>query len=198
MMGFVRVAVAVLSLLSVGQSAPVTNCESLIQQAEIQGRDQLLGKWIYLAESTNIAGAKIVTKMFVETVWGTITAANEMHPINVTEVHLHSGCPDCIILQSNYTIGGSTYKGLQLLSRREKVSDAEMEEYRKQVKCLDLPPPAILDTSKGFCPDKQETEITDLTDTFSNMTPEHLSILEHIINTTELQMLIKMFTSMKQ
>lgn len=40
-MGFVYVAVAALSLLSVGQSAPVTSCESLIQTVEIQGREQV-------------------------------------------------------------------------------------------------------------------------------------------------------------
>ncbi|KAM7419126.1 hypothetical protein PAMA_016311 [Pampus argenteus] len=230
MMGFVHVAAAVLSLLSVGQSAPVTNCESLIQQAEIQGRDQLLGKWIYLADSTNIAGAKIMTQMFVETAWGTFTAANEsdainvfqaqkmfgscftlttkitlknntlsmVHPFNVTEVRLHSGCPDCIILLSSYTIGGSTYKGLKLLSRRKKVSDAEMEEFRKQVECLNLPPPTILDTSKGFCLGKQETDVTDLTDIFDNMGPQDLSQLEDLLNNNGLQMLVQLFISIKQ
>ncbi len=40
-MAFIHVAVVVLSLLSAGQSAPVTGCESLIQPAEIQGRDQV-------------------------------------------------------------------------------------------------------------------------------------------------------------
>lgn len=40
-MGFIHVAVAVLSLLSGGQSAPVTSCENLIQPIQIQGRDQV-------------------------------------------------------------------------------------------------------------------------------------------------------------
>lgn len=40
-MGFIHVAVVALSLMSAGQSAPVTDCESLIQPAEIQGRDQV-------------------------------------------------------------------------------------------------------------------------------------------------------------
>lgn len=41
MMEFVHVVLAVLSLLSVGHSAPATNCESLTQPLEIQGRDQV-------------------------------------------------------------------------------------------------------------------------------------------------------------
>lgn len=41
MMGFIFVAVAVLSLLSAGQSAPVTDCETLIRPIEILGREQV-------------------------------------------------------------------------------------------------------------------------------------------------------------
>ncbi len=40
-MRLIHVAVAVLCLLSAGQSAPVTSCEKLIQRIEIQGRDQV-------------------------------------------------------------------------------------------------------------------------------------------------------------
>ncbi|XP_062284719.1 uncharacterized protein LOC133990415 isoform X2 [Scomber scombrus] len=160
MMGLVHVILAVLSLLTVGQSAPVTSCESLTKQVEIKGRNQLLGKWMHIGESTTIAGFKLLTKAFLETSWAHVSAADEsdainvfqsrkmlgdcftattkmtlennslymVNPISVPEVLLSSGCPDCLVLQTNYTFGGSTYKGLQLLSRRARVTDAEMDE----------------------------------------------------------------------
>ncbi|XP_042281239.1 uncharacterized protein LOC121906424 [Thunnus maccoyii] len=217
MMVFVHVAVAVLSLLSVGQSAPVTSCESLIQQIEIQGRDQLLGKWMSIAESTNVAAFKLLTEMFAETCWVKITTAKEnnaidvfqaqkmsgrcftltskmtlenntlsmVHPFSVSEVFLRSGCPDCLVLQAKYTIGRSTYTGLQLLSRRAKVTAAEMEEFKKQVECLNLLPPTILDPEKGFCPDESTIKGTgtiDLTDVSNHMNSESVSLLENVIN----------------
>ncbi len=37
-------------------------------------------------------------------------------PVNVSEVLLHTGCPDCVVVYSTYTIGESTYTGVQLLS----------------------------------------------------------------------------------
>lgn len=40
-MGFIYVAVAVLSLLCGGQSAPANGCDSLTRQIEIQGREQV-------------------------------------------------------------------------------------------------------------------------------------------------------------
>lgn len=112
----IHVAVVVFSLLSGGQSAPVTGCETLTQPIEIKGRDQvrnfhvtclyhslpacwslfvilcnwgrhrlfqLLGKWMFVAESTNIIGSKLLTKMFVESAWARISAANESDAITV-------------------------------------------------------------------------------------------------------------------
>lgn len=41
---------------------------------------------------------------------------------------------------------------LHLSGRRNNVSAAEMEEFNKQVQCLNLPPPAVLDPEKGMVP----------------------------------------------
>ncbi|XP_073323918.1 uncharacterized protein [Pagrus major] len=216
MMGFVHVAVAVLSLLSVGQSAPVNNCESLTKLIEIQS-DQLLGKWMVLAESTNIPGSKKLTKMFVESSWVKITASNESgvmdvfqsqkmfdtcftisatmklengtlsmeKPAKASEVLLKTSCPDCLVISANYTMGQNTFGALQLLSKRAKVTAAELEEFAKQVECTGLPPPAFLDPEKGVCPDdssSQETETTDLTDVMTDI-PEVFDQLQKLINT---------------
>ncbi|XP_040001070.1 uncharacterized protein LOC120799781 [Xiphias gladius] len=230
-MAFVHVAVAVFSLLSVGQSAPVTGCESLIQPIEIQGRDQLLGNWTYLAESTDITGSKFLTKMFVESAWGKITAGDESDAINhyqaqkmfgqcfsitiklilenstlsmvqpytASAILLNTGCTDCLVLYSKYTTGGGNYSGLQLLSRRSKVSAAELQEFMKQVECLNLPSPAILDPEKGFCPDEspsQETETIDVTSLMNDMGSDVLNLFSKITGRDGgLNMLIKLLSS---
>ncbi|TKS68098.1 hypothetical protein D9C73_002158 [Collichthys lucidus] len=190
MMGFILIAAAVLSLLSGGQSAPVTNCDDLTQIIEIQGREQLLGKWTSLAESTNVSGSGLLSTLHVGSSWVKHTAANESNTIDVfeainifgrcytsrstktlknntlsveqpmaaSEVLLKTGCPDCLVISSKYTSGQS----LQFLSRRNKVTAAEMEEFTKQVKCLNLPSPVIFDSDKGFCPEESTKNTTDV------------------------------------
>ncbi|XP_034739172.1 uncharacterized protein LOC117951528 [Etheostoma cragini] len=217
MMSFIHVAVAVLSLLSSGQSAPVTSCESLIKPIEISGTEELLGKWTYIGESTNIPASKLLTKMFVESARVEITAADEsgainafqsqkmfgrcftlttrmtlanhtlsiVQPFNGSEVLLTTGCPDCLASYINYDIGGRTYSGLQLLSKRNKVTAAELEEFTKQVECLNLPAPSILDPERGFCPDEshsQETEAVDLTNLINGLGTDVFSLFDRIIN----------------
>nr|XP_020497577.1 uncharacterized protein LOC109989986 [Labrus bergylta] len=213
MMGLVHVAVVVLGLFSVGQSAPVTDCESLIQPIEIQGRDQLLGKWTLLAEATNIFGSKYMTKMFVDNAWARLSAANESdtidtfqyqkmlghcfmlkskltldgntlsyvesteQPFNSSARLLSTGCPDCLVYSAQYFFGESTFSGLQLMSKRTKVSSDELEEFKKQVECLNLPPAAILNKGEGLCPE-ESTEHIDLTNT---MNPEMMSLFYKIL-----------------
>ncbi|KAM3623396.1 uncharacterized protein V6R79_010686 [Siganus canaliculatus] len=77
MLGFIHVAVVVLSLLSVGQTAPVTSCETLIQPLKINGREQLEGNWLHVAESTNSHQLELFTKKFQDSYWIKFTAANE-------------------------------------------------------------------------------------------------------------------------
>lgn len=230
-MMFIHVAVAVLSLLSVGQSAPVSHCESLIQPIAINGREQLLGQWTYIAESTNIPSSRMLTKMFVETARSKITAANEsdaiivlqsqkvfgrcftltskmtlenntlssVHPFPGSEILLSTGCPDCLVFYSNYSIGGQTYSALQLLSRRTKVVAAELEEFKKQVECLNLPAAAILDPEKGFCLDdspSQETGTIDLTNIVKDMDSEVFSLINRLISSEGgIQTLLEMISS---
>ncbi|KAM8773666.1 uncharacterized protein AB9X84_017761 [Acanthopagrus schlegelii] len=230
MMRFVHVAVAVLGLLSIGQSAPVNNCESLTKLIEIQ-RDQLLGKWMIVAESTNIPASNKLTKIFVESSWVKITASNESgildvfqsqkmfgtcftisttlklengtlfmeKPAKASEVLLKTSCADCLVISSNYTIGGSTFGGLQLLSRRNQLTAAEMDEFNKQVECEGLRPPAFLDPEKGICPEdspSQETESTDLSDAMLDLDPGVFDQFRQMISTEGgMNELIKLISS---
>ncbi|XP_074486370.1 uncharacterized protein LOC141764761 [Sebastes fasciatus] len=231
-MKFIHAAVVVLSLLSVGQSAPVIDCERLVQPLEFTGREQLLGKWTYIAEATNIPASQLLTKMLVDSARAKITAAaNESDVIIVLQtqkmfgrcftvtskmtvgnstlskdkpvigsgVLLTTSCPDCTVYYLNYTIGGRSYRGIQLMSRRDKLTAAELQEFTKQVECVNLPAPAILDPEKGFCPDEspsQETEVIDLTKFMNDPSSEFNSFFDSIMNTEGgLQKLIKMLSS---
>ncbi|KAM9818464.1 uncharacterized protein LOC133150970 isoform X1 [Syngnathus typhle] len=206
------------TFLSAGFSAPLTSdCDTLTQQVEIQSRDPLLGVWTFAGESTDMPGSKVLTKMFVENVWGKVFAANESdsifvfqvqkmlgrcysvtskltlvnntlhmeHPLSASEVLLRTSCSDCILLLSNTTLGERTYRIMQLLTRRPKLTSAEIDEFKRQAACLNLPPPAILDADKGFCPDSsasKDTETTDLTSVLSQTDPEYMRLLDKLLS----------------
>ncbi|XP_026215990.1 uncharacterized protein LOC113162173 [Anabas testudineus] len=223
----VHVALAVLSLLSVGHSAPVTSCESLVRPLELN-RDQLLGKWSFIAESSDITAAKLLTDMFVDTVSAQITA-NDADGIDVlymqkmlgrcfsltvsttlanntlsmaqpyvsSSIRLSSGCPDCLVFSTKSTIGTFTYFSLQLLSKRSKVTAAELEEFKKQAECLDLLSPAVLDGDKGFCSlDSQEAETTDLTESMKRLSSQFIETFNSVINSESgLNQFIKLVSS---
>ncbi|XP_053713877.1 uncharacterized protein LOC128754912 [Synchiropus splendidus] len=192
-MAIIVLAALLLTLLSVGQSAPLTDCDSLTRRVEITGRDQLLGNWRHIGESSTVPVAPNMMKRFLETSWAQLTAADEpdsiiikqlqkvfgrcfflkakatlmnstlsfVSPFTIVEVFLTTSCPDCLVVSSNTTLGLTTYSGLQLLSRRDSVTPAELDEYRKQVKCLNLPDPVILNTERGYCLD--DASVQDLT-----------------------------------
>ncbi|XP_035992742.1 uncharacterized protein LOC105924301 isoform X2 [Fundulus heteroclitus] len=178
MMEFVHVAVAVFSLLSLGQSDPVTNCDSLTKPFQVNGTDPFLGRWNYVAWSID-APSDSLWKTVLRKSWLNIKAApendqliasqyNEMFNRGLTLLAnltvqenrfsdknglvagslLTTGCPDCMLQYLNFTFGPRSYRSLDLLSRRTMVTDAELEEYKKQVQCLNLPPPSIRGSRK--------------------------------------------------
>lgn len=221
-MRFLHVIVAILGLLSVGHSAPATNCESLTQKIDIQSRDQLLGKWRYVGESTSIPGSKTLTKKFVASAYVNITAAHESDtiyalqsqkmtlfgrlggcmsltlkmtvanntlsmekPYKATEVLLTTGCPDCLVILGNFTLGQTSYQSLQLLSKRRELIMAELDEFEKQADCLNFPAPVILDPQSDLCSQEpgQNTENTDITQIMNSAVgAQVVSMLESIAN----------------
>ncbi|XP_072319018.1 uncharacterized protein [Eucyclogobius newberryi] len=188
-------ALAFLSLLCVGHTAPTTNCESLTQKIDIESRDLLLGKWMYVAESTTMPGTKMLTKKFVDSSFvnvmplpdsrsveftqiqksfgscislsSTVQVANntmEMtKPFSASEVLLTTGCPDCLVVLGNFTLGSTYFQSLQLLSKRRMLSTAELDEFKKQAECMKLLAPAFMDPEKELCPEEQATGTIDLT-----------------------------------
>ncbi|XP_076741112.1 uncharacterized protein LOC112435047 [Maylandia zebra] len=107
-------------------------------------------------------------------------------PFQYSAVLLNTGCPDCLVIFANNTVGRTTVKDLQLLSRRTKVSAAELEEFTKQAECLNLQPPAIMDLEKGLCPDPSLTPETNFTDvTTHTISSDELSLLEELLSSED-------------
>ncbi|XP_047461052.1 uncharacterized protein LOC125019939 [Mugil cephalus] len=227
MMEFAQVAVAVLSLLSVAQSAPVTDCETLTQTIDIK-KDQLQGRWTIRAEASDAPSAKTMMYLFVQSVWlnvtnnsttDTITIFQNQkmlsscftfrttktlknntltmeQPLPATDVLLRTSCPDCLVWYSKVSVGNSRFTSLDLLSRRGRVSAAEMEEFKKQASCLNLPSPSIMDPEEEYCPDPSESQdIIDLTDHIQSMSVDETKEWEEFLNSgTGLKMLIDMIS----
>ncbi|CAJ1052121.1 uncharacterized protein LOC123970153 [Xyrichtys novacula] len=202
MAGLIHISVAVLSLLSVGHSLPVTSCDILTKPIEIQGRDQLLGKWIIVGESTNIPKSNYLTNLFVKNAWfgrclalrDQITLENNILTgsfFNGSAKLLSTGCPDCLIYFSETKIGDITYTGLQLTSKRTKVSAAELEEFQRQVACLNLTSPAILNQdednpfsniySTDVCTEDSALTV-DLTQDMNDIGSKALAALDKMLN----------------
>ncbi|XP_039880405.1 uncharacterized protein LOC120729063 [Simochromis diagramma] len=223
MMEFVHVAVAVLGLLSFGHSAPVTSCENLIQPCEIHGNQlvgkwtqiaastgipgfKMLMKMLVVSAWMNTTAAteantfnnlyiqKMMDKCFALKTNMTLvnnTLTVEL-PFQASAVLLNTGCPDCLVIFSNNTVGRTTSK-LNLLSRRTKVSAAELEEFTKQAECLNLQPPAIMDSEKGFCPDPALSPGTKTIDlTLSSITPDDLNPFEKLFTESGMKTILDM------
>uniref|UniRef100_A0A087Y9Q0 Apolipoprotein M n=1 Tax=Poecilia formosa TaxID=48698 RepID=A0A087Y9Q0_POEFO len=182
-------AVVLLSLFSLGLSAPLSSCDDLLKPITISPH-HMLGRWYYIGGSSDIPlplkpfRNQETKNIFFDNTFGTCfslaydvifenstikkhTLPNNLHiflernfrtfdtkhQYNGSVSDLKTGCPDCKVLYSNITLGRSSHRGVQLLSRRPKVSAAELQEFKKQVECLNLPEAAILDPEQGFCPD---------------------------------------------
>ncbi|XP_034733566.1 uncharacterized protein LOC117948160 [Etheostoma cragini] len=71
---------------------------------------------------------------------------------NLTGNFVHTSCQDCVLMRMNVESGKRQH--FYLFSRRRQLEQKEMEEFRAQVKCLNMPPPAVLDPTKELCPEE--------------------------------------------
>ncbi|CAL9700320.1 unnamed protein product [Knipowitschia caucasica] len=104
-------------------------------------------------------------------------------PYISSETLLTTGCPDCLVIMGNFTLGSSYYQSLVLLSKRRILSSAELDEFKNQASCLNLPAPAFLDPEKELCSEEQATAGTDLTKVLnSDMGSQIVGMLDTIIS----------------
>uniref|UniRef100_A0A3Q3BKG7 Apolipoprotein M n=1 Tax=Kryptolebias marmoratus TaxID=37003 RepID=A0A3Q3BKG7_KRYMA len=74
---------------------------------------------------------------------------------NLTAGFVHTSCGDCLLMLMNMESGRRQH--FYLFSRRRQLEQEEMEEYKAQVGCLNMPPPAVMDPTKELCPEENAT-----------------------------------------
>ncbi|XP_020351756.1 uncharacterized protein LOC109900515 isoform X3 [Oncorhynchus kisutch] len=178
--------ISVLSLLSVGLAAPLS-CEDLLRPLKMNSTNHILGKWIFIAESTEVPGGREYAAKEWITGWLQISpglqnnTVKELQMINIggkcismtSEMTMENNmenntftsteplpysltylntCPDCLLVQQKLPLV-SKYSTLYIFSKRKELTSAELEVFKKQVDCLNLPPAVFTNPQKDSCPD---------------------------------------------
>ncbi len=73
---------------------------------------------------------------------------------------LFTSCPDCVVMRWVVKSRRRMSEDLYLLSRRREVEQELMEEFRAQLRCLELPAPVVMDSTKKLCPEQPESQPT--------------------------------------
>ncbi|XP_068583278.1 uncharacterized protein [Cebidichthys violaceus] len=176
-------AVVVLSLLSVGLSAPLSSCDGLVKPITVSNED-MLGRWLYIGGSSDLPGSRSLGHLMTS-VWLDITTTAQSNVLNLIqtqriygecssitynvtfenstllieqpfylkEVYLPTDCSDCLVVYEDVVSGKDTFTSLLLFSRRQSVSPAVVEMFRTQAECLRMPSPIMMDTDYEICPD---------------------------------------------
>ncbi|TKS68006.1 Alpha-1-acid glycoprotein 3 [Collichthys lucidus] len=71
---------------------------------------------------------------------------------NITTTFTHTTCHDCVLL--SFDVESGKRQHFYLFSRRRQLDHEEIEEFKAQVKCLNMPPPVVMDPAKELCPEE--------------------------------------------
>ncbi|XP_076026349.1 uncharacterized protein LOC143016102 [Genypterus blacodes] len=171
-----------LSLLSLGHTAPVNNCDVLTKPIHIS-KQEILGKWIYISGSSNIPGSRslayLMNSVLVEitataqdnilniyqsqrivgqcSTWNyNVTFENSTltveEPFPLKEVYLPTDCPDCLVIVEDIVLGEDKFTSLLLFSKSRSVSPAVVETFKRQAECLQMASPLMSDPNNEICP----------------------------------------------
>uniref|UniRef100_A0A8C6LU54 Apolipoprotein M n=1 Tax=Nothobranchius furzeri TaxID=105023 RepID=A0A8C6LU54_NOTFU len=185
-------AVLFLSLMSVSSSAPL-DCSHLLRPLHqldphlLEGRRAMVaGSLSYLPLMEPLARRDSAAAIFSNsTTEGTLTFSRSLHlngtchyssynislegrsfafdSSRVTATFTHTSCRDCILL--SFDVESGKRQHFYLFSRRRQLEQEEMEEFRAQVECLNMPPPAVMDPTKELCPAEETRRPSAQTDT---------------------------------
>uniref|UniRef100_A0A3Q3X6Z4 Apolipoprotein M n=1 Tax=Mola mola TaxID=94237 RepID=A0A3Q3X6Z4_MOLML len=178
-MFFAACAFAVICLVPVSHSASVV-CEDLVQPLDRPDLLQLEGRWALVAGSLKHALAAETLKgtdsVVIDLNNSSYTQGShvggqckyhgrnisfESHTLtlkvknfNFTVTFFHTSCPDCMLLM--FDVVSPDYKSvdLYLLSKRRALDQLEMDEFKAQVSCLNMPSPVVMDPTKDLCPEQ--------------------------------------------
>ncbi|KAK9540050.1 hypothetical protein VZT92_002522 [Zoarces viviparus] len=186
---FAACAVFLLCLKSVSHSAPLA-CEDLIRPLDrmdprhLEGRRALVtGSLSFLPFMERLRRRESATINFSSNTSETSTSLsrtmrldNKCHYAsynislegssftfdhgNVTTTFIRTSCDDCIGLLMSCDVESGKRQHFYLFSRRREVDQEEIEEFRAQVECLNMPPPVVMDPTKELCPEETAGEKT--------------------------------------
>lgn len=77
---------------------------------------------------------------------------------NLTVTFLYTSCHDCWMMR--FDNQSKELQRIYLFSKRREVEQKELEEFSAQAKCLNLPPPILMDHTKELCPERISREPT--------------------------------------
>ncbi|KAG7486289.1 hypothetical protein JOB18_028736 [Solea senegalensis] len=77
---------------------------------------------------------------------------------NLSGAFLYTSCPDCLVMLWNVKSQRRVSTDMYLLSRRREVEQKEMQEFRDQLTCDQLPIPVMMDPTKELCPEESESQ----------------------------------------
>uniref|UniRef100_A0A3P8ZYK9 Apolipoprotein M n=1 Tax=Esox lucius TaxID=8010 RepID=A0A3P8ZYK9_ESOLU len=167
-----------LGLLSLGgsQAAPLT-CEEILKPLELSSLNQvpsllrytdcLAGCLAWIHASVDTQEKTIDVKLFYNGTLGgkdtmciSISYNYTQHDnktwssvfLNPSSMVLLTTCPDCFLTLERWHENGKPYRSLKLLSRRRELTAAELDFYKKQVDCLNLPTAVFMDPQTDLCP----------------------------------------------
>ncbi|KAL7403662.1 hypothetical protein ABVT39_003421 [Epinephelus coioides] len=174
-------AIALLCLVSLSHSAPLS-CEDLVRPLEqldprhLEGRRALVaGSLSHLPYMERFKDRDSATVNFVNNTSETnismsrsMSSHNACHYMsynislegssftyedgNITTTFIYTSCHDCILM--SFDVESGKRQHFYLFSRRRELEHTEMEEFRAQVKCLNMPPPHVMDPTKELCPEE--------------------------------------------
>lgn len=68
---------------------------------------------------------------------------------NASASFVRTSCRDCLLMRMHVDSGRRIH--FYLFSRRRRLEQEEMDEFKAQVRCLDMPPPKMMDPEKPLC-----------------------------------------------
>uniref|UniRef100_A0A665X967 Apolipoprotein M n=1 Tax=Echeneis naucrates TaxID=173247 RepID=A0A665X967_ECHNA len=175
---------------SVSYSAPLA-CENMVQSLEKLDLLHLKGRWALVAGSLNdsadaavLKESDSITLVFDNFTYTQVTRLGDTckyYPLNIsmeggiltfktgiynfTGIFLQTTCTDCAVLKLDIKSPNLKSLDVYLFSRRRELEQKEMDDFRAQVACLNMPPPILMDPTKELCPDHSETQGVDAQET---------------------------------
>ncbi|XP_031727844.1 uncharacterized protein LOC116396940 [Anarrhichthys ocellatus] len=176
-------AFVVLSLLSVGLSAPLSGCDGLVKPITVSN-EYMLGRWMYIGGSSDLPGSRSLGHLMTSA-WLDVTTTAQSNVLNLLqtqriygecssltynvnfenstilieqpfylkEVYLPTDCSHCLVAYEEVVSGKDTFTSFLLFSRNQSVSPAVVETFRMQAECLHMPSPIMINTDYEICPD---------------------------------------------